>query len=120
MQINTENQIPAVQSAVLNALMDAAHECGQLRITCPQCGSADVHLIGQGDHQGNQVYIRAGDGTHVIRPMPSLGKGSAVFTIYRCETDHGWVVVQRFDRGSTYRSIQCVDLPYNIPELWRA
>lgn len=87
---------------------------------CLVCGYEYMHIVTSGVHQNDTLHLIASDGVHIVRGMPSLGRGSAVVTIYSCEADHTFAVTQRFHKGNVFLGV--VQLPakfLDLPTLWR-
>lgn len=112
--------ISLVQRVTLAALNGASKSRDENVILCPVCGYDYVHLIASGVHQNDALQLIASDGTHIVRGMPPLGRGSAVVTIYQCESDqHTFASVHRFHKGRTFRFTVPIGSQQSIKPLWR-
>lgn len=112
--------ISLVQRVALAALSGASKSRDENVILCPVCGYEYIHIIASGVHQNDVLQLIAGDGMHIVRGMPALGRGSAVVTIYQCECDrHTFASVHRFHKGQTFRFTIPLGSHQPIKPLWR-
>lgn len=102
----SSSDIPRIQKLAFTALAERAEFCTEEAIPCAVCGTANecyVHIIASGVHQNGTLRLIAGDGEHVVKGLPSLGRGSAVITIYQGECVHCWAEIRRFHKGQVFR-----------------
>lgn len=118
--VSSEWDLVPIEGLAVAALV-ARPECqSDQTLRCPICGDNYVHICGSGVQQNKTLHLIASDGVHILKGMPSIGRGSALIAIYQGECQHTFASVQRFHKGQIL--VGFMPLPNGIkdlPTLWR-